>query len=152
MSSNRGDCYSISYIRVPMIVEESLILLLGPSAEKHSEKLSVIKYDVEGDNVKDLKVELLLQGVMVRGLPTLILYHNGKPLDTHSGAITEQGLENWLQDNLFSKIDEVEAEDIQSTTSEMKQREEPKAEEKEDPKKRGFVSFTAQIDDYMLSE
>lgn len=102
--------------------------------------------------MKDLKVELLLQGVMVRGLPTLILYHNGKPLDTHSGAITEQGLENWLQDNLFSKIDKVEAEDIQSTTSEMKKREEPKAEEKEEPKKRGFVSFTAQIDDYMLSE
>lgn len=128
------------------------------AANKYSDQLSVLKYDVEGDNNKNLKVEMLLQGVLVRGLPTLVLYHNGQPLATHSGVITETGLEEWLEENLFSMKDEFEAEvRQQSTTTNSGQQEEPnKAEESDESatgKKRGFVSFGSQFgqDDYMLS-
>ena len=36
---------------------------------------------------------------MVRGLPTLLLYNDGVPLASHSGAITESDLETWLEEN-----------------------------------------------------
>ena len=120
------------------------------SAEKHSDKLSVIKYDVEGDNNKNLKVEMLLQGVMVRGLPTLILYNDGKPLATHSGVITQDGLEHWLEESM-SEMDDLEMEAKQSTSTPMStKKEESKKDEGVAGPKRGFVSFATQVDDYAL--
>jgi len=137
---------------------------LNEAAKKHSDQLSILKYDVEGDNNKNLKVEMLLQGVMVRGLPTLVLYNNGKPLATHSGAITQNGLEEWLEDNLFSKMEEFDAEVEkqlqQSTTTTVESKKKQKQQNEGDKvdedgvigEKRGFVSFASQgPDDYMLS-
>ena len=120
------------------------------TAKKHSDKLSIVKYDVEGGNNDNLKVELLLQGVMISGLPTLVLYNNGAPLATHSGVITEEGLEKWIDDNLFSRIDEIGAGKMDSEA------EATKDSDGDDSgaatSKRGFVSFAPQTDDYMLSE
>eukprot|EP00571_Detonula_confervacea_P006201 CAMPEP_0172319532 /NCGR_PEP_ID=MMETSP1058-20130122/37935_1 /TAXON_ID=83371 /ORGANISM="Detonula confervacea, Strain CCMP 353" /LENGTH=205 /DNA_ID=CAMNT_0013034603 /DNA_START=26 /DNA_END=643 /DNA_ORIENTATION=+ len=120
---------------------------LDECAKKYSDQLSVIKYDVEGNNNKDLKVEMLLQGVMVRGLPTLLLYNDGIPLATHSGAIKETELHKWLEDNLSSKMDELEP-------GNAKQNEGPPQEEvvNDDATgtKRGFVSFGFEKDDYSL--
>jgi thioredoxin 1 len=115
-------------------------------AEKYSDRLSVIKYDVEGNNNNDLKVELLLQGVMVRGLPTLILYNGGEPVATHSGAITETGLEEWLDNNLLAKIDVTETNAIQNDGLV----EEKVGESSSITGQRGFVSFASQFDDYSL--
>ena len=101
---------------------------------------------------------MLLQGVMVRGLPTLVLYNNGNPLATHSGAITEAGLEEWLQDNLLSKREEFNAEVVQQSTAQGLEEgkggrtiDEPDGEGSTS-EKRGFVSFGSQFgqDDYML--
>ena len=113
------------------------------SAKKYSDQLSIIKYDVESGNNKDLKVELLLQGVMISGLPTLVIYHEGKPLKTHSGMITEEGLNEWLHEHLFSRM---------SNEAELKEREDPVRENDVTPiKKRGFVSLASSgRDDYML--
>jgi thioredoxin-related protein len=134
-------------------------------ATNHSSKLSVLKYNVEDPNTKDLKVEMLLQGVMIRGLPTLVLYHDGKPLATRSGAITENELNAWLDEYLFSKMDTLESEqelvgDVVARASlwddkrnnNNKGRSE-KAKETSTGRKRGFVSMTSQFgsDDYMLS-
>mmetsp|Transcript_29754 Transcript_29754/g.54869 ORF Transcript_29754/g.54869 Transcript_29754/m.54869 type:complete len:211 (-) Transcript_29754:272-904(-) len=128
---------------------------LDECAKKYSDQLSVVKYDVEGGNNKNLKVEMLLQGVMVRGLPTLLLYNNGIPLASHSGVITETGLEEWLEDNLLSKMDEFETEVTQSTAVTSKEKEESKKDEVNEGdtgSKRGSVSLASQLgkDDYML--
>jgi len=98
---------------------------------------------------------MLLQGVMVRGLPTLLLYNNGIPLASHSGVITETGLEEWLEDNLLSKMDEFETEVTQSTAVTSKEKEESKKDEVNEGdtgSKRGSVSLASQLgkDDYML--
>jgi thioredoxin-like negative regulator of GroEL len=126
-----------------------------------------LKYNVEDPNTKNLKVEMLLQGVMIRGLPTLVLYHDGKPLATHSGAITENELNAWLEEHLFSNIDTLESEQelvgnvavaaraslwddkrIRNNTGTSET-----AKETSSGRKRGFVSMTSQFgsDDYMLS-
>ena len=101
---------------------------------------------------------MLLQGVMVRGLPTLILYHDGKPLATHSGAITESDLNTWLEDNLFSKVDVLTGDILDgsgggSTAKKSPTQELDKKKENMVRAKRGFVSMTSQFgaDDYMLS-
>ena len=114
------------------------------SAKKYSDKLSVIKYDVEGDNNANLKIELLLQGTRISGLPTFMIYQDGKPLAAHSGMITQQGLEDWLDANLFSK-------NLVSTTNIKPAKEDNAANDATTINKRGFVSFANGVDDYMLS-
>jgi len=121
---------------------------LNGCAEKYSDQLSVIKYDVEGDNNKDLKVEMLLQGVMVRGLPTLVLYNDGMPLATHSGVIKETELEEWLEDNLLSKIAELDGPSNAKRKNVGVQKE--VVNDDATTKKRGLVSFGLEKDDYML--
>jgi len=32
----------------------------------------------------------------VRGIPTLVLFHNGEPVDQHSGAMQKGGFDDWL--------------------------------------------------------
>lgn len=108
----------------------------------------MIKYDVEGDNNKDLKVEMLLQGVMVRGLPTLVLYNDGMPLATHSGVIKETELEEWLEDNLLSKIAELDGPSNAKRKNVGVQKE--VVNDDATTKKRGLVSFGLEKDDYML--
>lgn len=108
------------------------------TAKKYSEQISVIKYDVENSNTKNLKVEMLLQGILVRGLPTLLLYKNGVPVATHSGAITETGLYEWLDNNL-AKI----TGDISEIMNVKVSKDEERDVAKDVPTgtKRGFVSF-----------
>ena len=121
--------------------------LLSCAAKKYSEKLAVVKYDVEGNNNKNLKVEMLLQGVVVRGLPTLLLYADGVPLATRSGAITEKGLREWLDCNLTSREDAMET-GIQMGTGDNPKKQDPN--EVSTVRKRGFVSFAFGKDEYTL--
>jgi len=130
---------------------------LEKCAERHSDKLSVIKYNVEGGNNKQLKIEMLLQGVMVRGLPTLLLYDDGKPLATHSGAITEEELESWLKEHLFSFSSNQSSlnrgqENMPSKLGGDSKVEGESARIDDEKKKRGFLSFDSQFgrDDYAL--
>lgn len=89
---------------------------------------------------------MLLKGVMIRGLPTLCLFHDGEIMATHSGAITKTGLDDWLIENLFSNraLDGVDANTRTGKTQES---------ESQSEAKRGFVSMASQFghDDYMLS-
>lgn len=105
------------------------------TAKKYSEQISVIKYDVENSNTKNLKVEMLLQGILVRGLPTLLLYKNGVPVATHSGAITETGLYEWLDNNLATITGDVNSVKV------SKDEERDVAKDVPTGTKRGFVSF-----------
>ncbi len=110
-------------------------------AKIHAEKLSVIKYDVEGRNNKNLKIEMLLQGIVVRGLPTLILYVDGMPLATRTGAITEKDLMEWLDGTLASMDGQIRKVPNPKKHS---------PSEVSTVRKRGFVSFALEKDDYTL--
>ena len=105
------------------------------TAKKYSEQISVIKYDVENSNTKNLKVEMLLQGILVRGLPTLLLYKNGVPVAKHSGAITETGLYEWLDNNLATITGDI------NSVKASKDEERDAAKDVPTGTKRGFVSF-----------
>ena len=35
----------------------------------------------------------------VRGIPPLVLFHNGEPVDQHSGAMQKGGFDDWLVGN-----------------------------------------------------
>jgi hypothetical protein len=123
--------------------------LLIAQANIRAEKLSIIKYDVEGNNNKNLKIEMLLQGIVVRGLPTLILYVDGVPLATRSGAIKEKDLMEWLDSNLASSRmnDAMETDGQIRNGRNQKERSSNKVAT---VRKRGFVSFALEKDDYTL--
>jgi thioredoxin-like negative regulator of GroEL len=89
---------------------------------------------------------MLLQGVLVRGLPTLLLYNNGVPVATHSGAITEQDLYGWLDNNLAT-ISETKSGNNNMEVSKKEVEERDAVNEVPTSGKRGFVSF---VDRYTL--
>lgn len=128
---------------------------LDECAEKYSDQLSVVKYNVEGGNNKNLKVEMLLGGVMVRGLPTLLIYNDGIPLASHSGVMTKAELEEWLEKQI-TKMDELTSELGKSTPANLKKKdteEKDKASLGVTGSKKGFVSFASQflVDDYAVT-
>ena len=55
---------------------------------------------MEDSNIRDLKVELILQGAMPQALPALVLVHNGKVLDTWRGVIRDIELQEMLEKNV----------------------------------------------------
>ena len=88
---------------------------------------------------------------MIKGLPTLILYYEGTPLATHSGMITESGLDEWLDNNLFSKMNELNTMNNAANDEKLEQMKEDSMSEEVCGKQRGFVSFDSSgKDDYML--
>jgi len=97
----------------------------------------------------------------VSGLPTLILYWKGEPVASHSGVISEEGLEDWLEVNLFSN-GELNRQSVGSNDGggamtkkkkEVNNNSQGTDEEIATTPKRGFVSFASQYgkDDYALS-
>lgn len=99
--------------------------VLDRCADKWTENLDMVKYDVESDN-PNVKMELLLQNVMPRSLPSLVLFKNGKAIANRSGVITEEELDSFLEMHLRVKT--------------------PKKQEGA-----GYVHFSDDRDDYMLS-
>ena len=111
------------------------------------EDISVVKYDVEGDGTSGLRVELLLRGIRIEGLPTLLLFQDGKLLAENSGMITEDKLERFINTNISylhfsSGPSEEKKTEIESMLSDELGRE----------GRRGLVSMTSRFeeDDYML--
>jgi thioredoxin-like negative regulator of GroEL len=97
---------------------------------------------------------------MIRGLPSLVLYHNGEPVAIHSGAITEMELEDWLEEHLSvvvsnddgrKRVEELEGEIAVKLKRETNSSDSVGGESESIPK-RGFVSFASQYgrDDYAL--
>lgn len=104
--------------------------VLDRSSKKWSSRLDVVKFDVDGGNNKNTKLELLLQGVMPRALPSLILFREGKAIAKHQGVITDEGLDEFLEENIPVQI----------------------MQKKKDGA--GYVSFAGKLDErdsYMLS-
>ena len=79
--------------------------MLEQCADDWKDSIVVGKFDVEDSKgSRDLKVELILQGVMPRALPALILVHDNKVLDTWKGVISPIQLEEMLEKHVVRKI------------------------------------------------
>jgi len=105
--------------------------VLKTCAEEWSNTLDVVKYNVDGEN-KDVKVELLMQGVMPRALPCLILFHEGKAIASRTGVVTDISLNHFLDMKLPDDVLDV----------------------RENQASAGFISLAAAntSDGYMLTE
>ncbi|KAL3941812.1 MAG: hypothetical protein SGBAC_003892 [Bacillariaceae sp.] len=105
-------------------------------ASNRKDSLVVSRYDVESDS-NEIKLELLFQRVMPRALPSLILIQNNKVLGTKTGLISADALDEFLDARLGQTVAEVGID----------QRNEDQAKR---IKRKGFISFMYQQDDYML--
>ncbi|NEO89009.1 MAG: thioredoxin [Moorea sp. SIO3G5] len=83
--------------------------LVSPSinwvAENYSDRLKVIKMEVDLDKNKDMEVDLdknkdAVAKCKVEGLPALRLFKNGEVTKSHEGAITKAQLQTMLDENL----------------------------------------------------
>ena len=111
--------------------------VLDRCAEKWANSLVVARYNVETRN-PDLKLELLLQGVMPKALPSLILFVDAKAVTKRSGVIVDDQLDEFLRENIASSRKQKQ---ISSPPRIMTTR------------KSGFVSLASRDnDDYMLKE
>lgn len=72
------------------------------SAEKWAGKLKVVKYDVESGNNAKLKMEMLMQKVILSKLPSLILYQDGKPVGKKTGIVNDEELNQFLEEHIDS--------------------------------------------------
>eukprot|EP00567_Pseudictyota_dubia_P018187 CAMPEP_0197439742 /NCGR_PEP_ID=MMETSP1175-20131217/6410_1 /TAXON_ID=1003142 /ORGANISM="Triceratium dubium, Strain CCMP147" /LENGTH=189 /DNA_ID=CAMNT_0042969707 /DNA_START=148 /DNA_END=717 /DNA_ORIENTATION=+ len=102
-------------------------------AEKWSDQMDVMRFDVESKNT-GVKMELLRQKALPQSLPSLMLFRDGEVVAKHSGVITEEELNEFISTNLADRADPEE-----STTESSKEQQ------------RGFISFTTDGDDYMLA-
>jgi thioredoxin 1 len=103
---------------------------LVQAALKYQRDLDVVKLDVEAKNNGGVKVEFLLSGVMPEALPSLILFRDGKHLATHTGALTQEQLNAFIEAHL--KKNEKKRELVGARGS------------------KGFVSFASSREGYML--
>lgn len=72
---------------------------IGPALEEISDELSG-KVTIAKLNIDDNPDAPLKYGV--RGIPTMILFHNGKPVETKVGAAPKGHLKDWLEQSLPS--------------------------------------------------
>ena len=110
--------------------------LIEPVIERCAAKredVDVVRYNVEAPNVKELKLDLLMQKTVIRKLPTLIMYRKGQVVSTHSGLINYEELESFISNALHDSDKEKE-----NTSSSAKSR--------------GKISFGSALDrdDYAL--
>lgn len=108
--------------------------VLERAQEKWSNQIDLYKFNIDDPNIiKDTKLELVLQGVMPQALPSLILFHDGKAIANHKGVITDDELDDFIENNLPIEV----RYNMSKNTSN---------------KAPGFVSFASkESDDYMLS-
>jgi thioredoxin 1 len=106
---------------------------LVQAATTYERDLDVVKLDVEAKNNGGVKVEFLLNGVMPEALPSLILFRDGKHLATHTGALTQAQLNDFVEGHLNKKKTEKKRELVGARGG-----------------SKGFVSFASSRDDYML--
>lgn len=111
---------------------------LEEAAMKWENTLVVGKYDVESEN-DQVKVELLLQGVMPQALPALILIHKNKVLTTWRGVILPEELDAMLRQHVHNEG--FEEREMSMVSAESPPR-----------KKSGLISFATSDDDYMLKQ
>lgn len=114
--------------------------MLDQCANNWKESLVVGKYDVQSGN-DELKVELLLLGVMPQALPALILIHKNKVLTTWKGVIRAEELDAMLDEHINDVNNVFQTVGVGKTVVEDAHR-----------RKSGFISFASvgAGDEYMV--
>jgi thioredoxin 1 len=71
--------------------------ILEDTVRQVGDKIKIIKVDVD-------KNPLAASAYQVKGVPTLILFQNGKPLWRQSGVVSTNQLVKVIEDNLRQKV------------------------------------------------
>jgi len=92
----------ISSQKVPVIVDfgaewcgpcKQLDPILEQIAHENTDKLKVFKINIDEN-------PLTPQKFGVRGIPTIMLFNDGKLIDTKVGSLPKSSLDAWIQSNL----------------------------------------------------
>ena len=88
--------------KVPVVVDfgaewcgpcKQLDPILEEIAEENTDKLKVFKINIDEN-------PMVPQKFGVRGIPTIMLFKDGKLIDTKVGSLPKSALENWIESNL----------------------------------------------------
>ena len=88
--------------KVPVVVDfgadwcgpcKQLDPILEEIAEENTDKFKVFKINIDEN-------PMVPQKFGVRGIPTIMLFKDGKLIDTKVGSLPKSALENWIQSNL----------------------------------------------------
>ena len=88
--------------KVPVVVDfgadwcgpcKQLDPILEEIAEENTDKLKVFKINIDEN-------PMVPQKFGVRGIPTIMLFKDGKLIDTKVGSLPKTALENWIESNL----------------------------------------------------
>tara|TARA_B100000674_G_C37449158_1_gene737471 strand:- start:17 stop:337 length:321 start_codon:yes stop_codon:yes gene_type:complete len=92
------------------ILSDNLVVLVDFGAEwcGPCKQLDPILEEIASENIDKLKVlkiniddnPMTPQKFGVRGIPTLMLFNQGKLIDTKVGSLPKTALENWIKSNL----------------------------------------------------
>lgn len=92
----------ISSQTVPVIVDfgaewcgpcKQLDPILEEIAAENKDKLKIFKINIDEN-------PMIPQKFGVRGIPTIMLFNDGKLIDTKVGSLPKSALETWIQSNL----------------------------------------------------
>ena len=88
--------------KVPVVVDfgadwcgpcKQLDPILEEIAEENTDKLKVFKINIDEN-------PMVPQKFGVRGIPTIMLFKDGKLIDTKVGSLPKSALANWIESNL----------------------------------------------------
>lgn len=88
--------------KVPVVVDfgaewcgpcKQLDPILEEIAEENTDKFKVFKINIDEN-------PMVPQKFGVRGIPTIMLFKEGKLIDTKVGSLPKSALENWIESNL----------------------------------------------------
>ena len=88
--------------KVPVVVDfgaewcgpcKQLDPILEEIAEENNDKFKVFKINIDEN-------PMVPQKFGVRGIPTIMLFKDGKLIDTKVGSLPKTALENWIESNL----------------------------------------------------
>lgn len=88
--------------KVPVVVDfgadwcgpcKQLDPILEEIADENTDKFKVFKINIDEN-------PMVPQKFGVRGIPTIMLFKDGKLIDTKVGSLPKSALENWIESNL----------------------------------------------------
>ncbi len=79
--------------------------MINQCAQKYADKIDIVKFDVEQKD-KLVKMDFLKHKLLVRKLPSIILYKGGKAVAMISGLINEDDIDKLLEEHILAPQEE----------------------------------------------